>query len=202
VKYILKRTEPISFTTWKNSGNMTYSRLRNPIKSDLKNALLLEQSYICCYCESKISSDSSHIEHLDPQCNSNGNDLDFTNLLCSCQKQLSAGEPRHCGNSKENYIIPITPLMQHCENKFKYTEDGQIQCTDEDSKVTIQTLNLDIDKLNILRESAIDSILYLDPIKKDELLSEEESNFFAQDYLKIKDGQYSEFYTTIKYLFG
>ena len=92
--------------------------------------------------------------------------------------------------------------MKECENKFTYTEDGQIKHTDLGSKNTIEHLQLDIDKLNKLRESAIDSILYLDPIKKDELLSEEDSKVFVNDYLEIKNGQYNEFYTTIKYLFG
>ena len=85
MKYIEKNNEPQIFTEWKNSGTKTYSNLRNLVKSELKNTLLLEQGYICCYCESKILSDNSHIEHLDPQCNNNGNDLDFNNLLCSCQ---------------------------------------------------------------------------------------------------------------------
>ena len=200
MKHIVKINEPQSFTNWKSSGTKIYHDLRNPLKSDLKNALLLDQGYICCYCESKISSDNSHIEHLDPQCNNNGNDLDFNNLLCSCQKQLAVGEPRHCGNSKENYIIPINPLIPHCENKFQYTEDGQIKCTDLDSNVTIQTLNLDIDKLNDLRNKAIEPFI-IDPITFEEI-SKEEAKTFADSYLTINNGQYNEFYTTIKYLFG
>jgi len=202
MKYIKKGNEPQNFITWKSNASNTYSNLRNPIKADLKNALLLEQGYICCYCESKISSNNSHIEHLDPQCNNNSNDLEFTNLLCSCQNKLFKGEPRHCGNSKDNKNIPITPLMEGCEEKFTYTADGQIQHTDLTSQKTIKYLKLDIDKLNKLRESAIDSILYLDPIEKNELLSEKDIKVFAQDYLKIKDSQYNEFHTTIKYLFG
>ncbi len=201
MKFINKsNTEPNNFTIWKNSENRTYNDLRNPIKAELKDALLLEQGNICCYCESRISSNNSHIEHLDPQQNNNGNDLDFNNLLCSCQKQLSAGEPRHCGNSKANDSISIHPLQNDCENKFIYKEDGTIEATDNNSKKTIECLKLDIDKLNALRNSAIEPFI-IDPITLDEI-SEDEAKNFAANYLQIKNGSYNEFHTTIKYLFS
>jgi len=194
VKYIVKSTEPESFTTWKNSGDKVYSDLRNPVKSELKNALLLDQGHICCYCESKIRSNNSHIEHLDPQCNNNGNDLDFNNLLCSCQKQLSIGEPRHCGNSKANDNIDIHPLQNDCETKFKYTADGYIEGIDNDAQETIETLQLNIENLNNLRANAIEPFLI-------DSISEEERQTFVQDYLQVNNGHFNEFYTTIKYLF-
>jgi uncharacterized protein (TIGR02646 family) len=200
MKYIIKGIEPDNFITWKSCGTKIYDNLRNPIKADLKNALLSEQGYICCYCESKISSNNSHIEHLDPQCNNNSNDLDFTNLLCSCQKQLSAGEPRHCGNSKDNDTISIHPLQNTCESKFTYREDGTIQSTDIDSRETIEYLKLDIDKLNDLRKSAIEPFI-IDPITLKEI-SQEDAKIFANSYLTQDNGKYNEFYTTIKYLFG
>lgn len=206
MKYVQKGQEPQSFTNWKNVANdnwqPTYDDLSGLEKKDVKDALISEQGEICCYCEVKLKYDDSHIEHLNPQSNSVQGRLDFNNMLCSCQQKLDKGEPLHCGNSKGDEIIPITPLMPDCETKFTYTMDGQISHTDEDSVVTIKYLQLDIDKLNKLRESAIDSILYLDPIAKDELLPEEESKLFAQNYLQKNNGQYNEFYTTIKYLFG
>lgn len=206
MKYIQKGQEPQSFTNWKNLANddwqPTYDNLSGQEKKDVKNALISEQGGICCYCEIKLKYDDSHIEHLDPQSNSEQGRLDFNNMLCSCQQKLDKGEPLHCGNSKGDEIIPITPLMSDCESKFKYTYDGQILHIDEASELTIKHLQLDIDKLNKLRESAIDSILYLDPIAKDELLPEEESKEFAQKYLQKNNGKYNEFYTTIKYLFA
>lgn len=200
MKYIVKGIEPENFITWKSCGTKKYGNLINPIKADLKTALLSEQGYICCYCESKISSLNSHIEHLDPQCNNNSNDLDFTNLLCSCQKQLSAGEPRHCGNSKDNDTITIHPLQNTCESKFIYLANGTIQQTDIDSRETIKYLKLDIDKLNNLRNSAIEPFL-IDPITL-EAISKEDAKIFTDSYLTKDNGKYNEFYTTIKYLFG
>jgi len=204
VKYIRKTNEPQSFTNWKNLANEnwqpTYDELSGQVKKDVKNALIHEQGSICCYCETKLKYDDSHIEHLDPQSNNEEGRLNYNNMLCSCQQKLEKGEPRHCGNSKENYIIPITPLMQNCENKFEYTADGQILHTDVDSNVTMQTLNLDIDKLNKLREKAIEPFI-IDPDSL-EKISREDAKIFADKYLEIEDGKYNEFYTTIKYLFG
>jgi len=215
MKYIEKSaTEPTSLSDWKKQdkmfqrNNAKWKRFRTVKEREYKKEftydLIEEQSYLCCYCEQKINIYDSHLEHLIPQDLDKFSEylFDYDNLLCSCQLEIKSGKPRHCGNSKGNRIIPITPLMEDCEEKFIYTEDGYIQHTDKASEDTIEYLQLNIDKLNKLRESAIDSILYLDPIEKDELLSEEDSKVFAQDYLKIKDGQYNEFYTTIKYLFG
>ena len=201
MKYINKRNEPKSFTDWKNEDNIEYAKLVNPIKSDVKDALLIEQGYICCYCESKISKDNSHIEHFKPKDKDKFPELqlNYNNLLCSCQKQLSKGEPRHCGNSKCNDMISITPLDINCEAKFQYNADGKIYSTDKTSKETIQTLQLDIDKLNDLRNKAIEPFL-IDPITFKEL-SEDELQIFVKGYLEKKDGIYNEFYTTIKYLF-
>lgn len=204
MKYIIKSKEPESFINWKNQANEdwqpSYDDLSGEEKRDVKNALMNEQGHICCYCETWLIYDNSHIEHLEPQSNNEQGRLDFRNMLCSCQKELTKGEPRHCGNSKGNDIIPITPLMPDCESKFTYTNDGQIRHTDEDSRQTIIHLELGIDKLNKLRESAVEPFL-IDPITLDEI-SEEESKKFAEEYLQIKNCRYNEFYTTIKYLFG
>ena len=59
---------------------------------------------------------------------------------------------------------------------------------------------MNIDKLIDLRESIIDTFIYLDPNTKDELLSEEDCREYAKKYLEKKDDRYEPFYTTIKYL--
>ena len=201
MKYILKSVEPQSFTDWKSAGNKTYSQLMNPIKSDVKKSLLMEQGYICCYCESKISKENSHIEHLKPKDKNKFPELqlDYNNILCSCQKLLSKGEPRHCGNSKANDIIRITPLDIECESKFTYYEDGTMEATDEASEETIEYLKLSIDKLNELRKNAIEPFI-IDPITF-EALPIEDVEIFAKKYLEQNSGRYNEFHTTIKYLF-
>ncbi|MDO8609394.1 MAG: retron system putative HNH endonuclease [bacterium] len=206
MKHIIKGDEPQSFTIWKALQNddwqPTYDNLSGQEKKDVKDALIQEQGTICCYCETKLTYNDSHIEHLVPQSNNEEGRLDFANMLCSCQQQLERGEPLHCGNSKGDDIISITPLILDCESKFTYTEDGYIGYIDTASKQTIKHLQLDIDKLNKLRKNAINSVMYHDPIEQDTFLTEEEIKIFVEGYLKKKDGSYNEFYTTIKYLFG
>lgn len=205
MKYIEKGDEPQSFTDWKDLANEdwkpTYDKLSGQEKKDTKNALMEEQGHICCYCERVLKYDDSHVEHLNPQCSSEEERLEFNNMLCSCQQTLKKGEPLHCGNSKGDKIILITPLQNDCKSKFTYTEDGQIGFVDEDTKETINYLKLDIDKLNDLREGIIDTFIYLDPIEKNELLSEEECRKYATKYLELSNGKYNPFYTTIEYLF-
>ena len=97
-------------------------------------------------------------------------------------------------------IIDITPLNCECESRFKYNYDGTIVSTDAISEATIDILKLDIDKLNELRNKAIEPFI-IDPITLDEI-SIDEAKQFAEGYLRLKNGKYNEFYTTIKYLFG
>lgn len=203
MKYIIKGDEPQSFIDWKNLANEdwqpSYDKLSGQEKRDVKNALIEEQGAICCYCERRLDYDDSHIEHLNPQCSGEG-EIDFSNMLCSCQQQLKKGEPLHCGNSKGDELISITPLQDNCANYFTYTEDGYIGSIDEVSKETIKHLKLDIDKLNTLRASVIEPFII--DIETFEEISQEEVKIFAKAYLEKKDGKYNEFYTTIKYLFG
>jgi len=218
MKYIEKSsTEPLNLSDWKTQSRMfqrktakwhKFSKGKDgrEYKKDFTKDLIVEQGYICCYCEQKLNINDCHIEHLIPQKLDEFSEylFDYNNLLCSCQLEIESGEPRHCGNSKGSWYdkdLLVSPLDKNCETKFIYTEDGQIQYTDEASRQTIIHMQLDIDNLNTLRESAIDSILYLDPIEKDELLSEEDSKTFAKEYLQKNNGIYKEFYTTIKYLF-
>jgi len=209
MKYIAKGKEPIQFTEWKNQKNdnwkPAFSVLQGDEKKAVINALKEEQGFICCYCERRIEIEDCHIEHLKPQGKDlfPGNQLDYDNLLCSCQRELERGEPRHCGNSKGSWYdeqFLVSPLSPDCELKFRYTFDGHIESAIENdiaAITTIDKLQLKIDKLNALRKKAIEPFI-------DEELTETDLNNFTSGYLIDKagnEGKYNEFYTTIKYLF-
>lgn len=213
MKQIMKGKEPEAFVKWKRSKKYEeskndklkveeiYDRFKKSqkVKTPVKNSLMEEQGYICCYCERRIQADDSHIEHLIPKDIEPQKSLDFDNLLCSCQKDLEVGEPRHCGNSKSNDILPISPLNPDCETRFIFAHDGQIlpaQEDDEQAKNTIEILQLNIPKLKNLRKDAIEP--FLNPN-----LDDQELRTFISDYLeKNSQGEYGEFWTTIKCLFG
>ena len=158
------------------------------------------------YCERRLSNNDFHIEHLKPKDKNKFPELqlDYNNLLCSCQLELEKGEPRHCGNSKGSWFdkkLLISPLDRTCEEQFKYTEDGHIYPLNEDNlaaKTTIDKLQLDIDKLVDFRRKAIEPFI-------DENLNHEDLRSFVNGYLVEKEdnkGRYNELFTTIKYLFS
>lgn len=118
MKHIVKQEEPQKFLDWKNlageNWQPTYGGLSGYPKKALKNSLMAEQGYICCYCERRLTDNESHIEHFRPQSDPAVDPLDYRNLLCSCQNQLNKGEPRHCGNKKEDWFdehLLVSPLF-------------------------------------------------------------------------------------------
>jgi len=146
-------------------GNPNWNRLKYQEKKELKRSLIKEQGAICCYCGVRIEPDDSHVEHFRPRNNYPELQLEYDNLLCSCQSELEKREPRHCGNAKGSWFdgnLTISPLAPECESRFEYLEDGSIRPSDrndEGAKQTIAHLALDIEKLNELRKAAIAAVL-------------------------------------------
>ena len=206
MKSFVKTTEPEQLSTWKAMANAdwqpTYDDLSGTEKSAVKNALMEEQGYICCYCERRLTDNDSHIEHFRPQHDPAVDPLDFGNMLCSCQKKLKKGDPRHCGNLKDKWfdgLLLISPLDSTCEARLAYTADGGIYPVaeaDDAARMTIKKLGLDIPKLSAMRERAIEPFL-------DEGLSPDELERFVTGYMgRDSHGMLGEFWTTINYLFG
>lgn len=205
MKHIIKDDEPQAFLNWKAMENEnwvpTYSSLCGVEKKAVKNSLMKEQGYICCYCERRLTDGDSHIEHFKPQSDPSVDPLDYSNLLCSCQDHLKKGEPRHCGNLKGDWFnseLLISPLESTCENRFNFTGMGGIEPTLEHDNAALETisrLGLNIPKLKDMRAKAIEPFL-------DDALDEDDFRAFVNGYLgEDDDGKYGEFLTTIQYLF-
>lgn len=66
MRHIVKQSEPSLFTKWKACNpTATYKKdLKGIVKHKLKESLIEEQHYLCCYCECRITLETSHIEHL------------------------------------------------------------------------------------------------------------------------------------------
>ena len=205
MKHIVKDQNTPDFDEWKASANEdwqpTYKNLVDPEKKEVKDSLMKEQGYICCYCERRLTDDDTHIEHFNPQSNNAVNPLDYANILCSCQNRLEQGEPRHCGHLKGDWFdnrLLVSPLDPDCEGHFAYTADGKIQParkSDDAARMTIEKLGLNINRLIALRKKAIEPFL-------DEDLSEQERSQFVSGYLRRNTGgMFEEFWTTINYIF-
>lgn len=205
MKYIVKVEEPPAFTEWKSLENPEWQPDWESIPGDVKRgiqaSLLEEQGYICCYCSMGISDNDSHIEHLRPRGKQEYShlELDYQNLLASCQLRLRPREPRHCGVLKEDWYdedLMISPLSEDCEERFGFTADGDIypvDGNDQAARETILELGLAIDKLRLFRKGAIEGVL--DDL---EILGQDEIQgliitFRERDYT----GKYTEFCTAI-----
>lgn len=199
MRFINKKTEPMEFTRWKASAPpgqpRTYKQLKGPVKRILSESLRKEQGHICCYCERELKNEDFHIEHLNPQHLKHGDDLDYSNLLCSCMRNTAKGEPLHCGKEKDNSIIQVHPLQSDCQRKFKYTVTGKINGIDNVTQETINVLGLDKPKLRRFREDAFSPFLQSE-------ITNEEFVMFVKEYLKkTSEGKYNPFISAVEYLF-
>lgn len=197
MKYINKATEPQEFTDWKLAKpNAVYNDLINPEKAILKDSLLKEQKNICCYCECRIYSGDSHVEHFKPK----GMfkfpqlQLEYLNLHASCMKTPLANVDNRCGHKKENYfsVNLISPLETDCHTHFTYTLNGEIKSTNTKGQDTITILNLDSSLLRAQRNSLIDYFI-------SDVNDEERTNEIT-NHLSGNNQNTGEFHTMIEYL--
>ena len=165
-------------------------------KTALKDSLLAEQKYICCYCECRVSNANSHIEHFRPKDPTQFPHLQlvYSNLFASCTKEPSGTLDEHCGHKKGNYFSNdlVSPLEADCSSHFTYKMDGSIGWTDDRGRITVQKLHLDSALLDNQRKSLIDGFL---AINDD---AELQSDIDA--HLDENDTHLGEFYTMIEYL--
>ncbi len=64
MKYIQKGLEPQELTDWKALSNddwqPEYDSMRSSLKIKVKKSLMQDQSYLCCYCERRLTNEDSH----------------------------------------------------------------------------------------------------------------------------------------------
>lgn len=176
-----EKQEPEAFRAWKRqelerlvaicksnptSGRSLYNHLQPSLprepeasvsyysKLELREALLREQGYICCFCnrvidpksegdynEREIADLPEEIEHMLPVKHHPKLALDYENLAISCRGGRGTGNET-CNASKGSSMLPLTPFNPTCEDRIFFTEDGQIQGTDDEAEKTIEILNL------------------------------------------------------------
>ena len=200
MRSIKKKQQPQELTDWKKSATEnwqpSYSELSGKVKEAVYAALLTEQGHICCYCERELRENDFHLEHLNPQAEHSGDDLNFTNFLCSCLNTTAKGAPLHCGKTKANKIISVHPLQADCQKQFQFKANGKMKGIDEKSEATIEILKLNIPKLNDLRSKVLEVFL-------DEDLTDEEIKIFVNRYIALGDeGKYNPFISAVECVFS
>ncbi len=165
MRYICKTAEPDELRNFKrNNPTATYRSLSEgngkTVKQLLRESLLEEQGKICCYCGKKINSTTGTIEHVKCKQMYPQHQLDYHNLLCSCDggEKKRRGNPIYpmsCGHKKDNRDIPVSPLVADCSGRFSYNEDGNVYGADADATTTIEVLNLNHSELRAIRKSVL-----------------------------------------------
>ena len=175
MKHIVKGNEPNSLQKYRTTTpNASYSGF--PAASDVREALLKEQGFICAYCMNRISADlnaqnkpKTEIEHYRSQHRHPKLDLVFSNMLGVCNG--NAGKAKHkliCDKAKSTFDqsndLTIDPLRIERINQLHYTLEGEIF------------------SLNEVIEDDLNRILNLN----EEALKEERRTVYVQMKKKIK----------------
>jgi len=192
MKQIIKITEPQSLIQHRANQPAFYEGLPLQTKDELRQNLLLEQGYICCYClkripekvekDGRISYDMK-VEHYQSQYGFPLLQLSYTNLFGACTG--NEGKPKKlqtCDTRKGDEILTINLLTNapNCETLFKYNAEGEISSVDNDKDINRQLneiLNLNMQTLKDGRRQ-----VYLEVQKK----VEAESRLLKTGQLKLK----------------
>lgn len=213
MKHIKKNQEPQNFTDWKKRANEDWQpnwkeNFQAPEKTEVHEALLTEQGYICCYCGRRIDYQSSHIEHFQPRKHYPELALEYTNLLASCPGYPEDEDPKlgsqatqaHCGQKKGAWYdrdLTVSPLIGDCADYFRYTRDGQILPTEilsmqPAAKETIEQLGLNCSSSERARKKVIEAI--------PDGLTREEAQKLIQAYEQLNEqGKHIRFCATLIY---
>jgi uncharacterized protein (TIGR02646 family) len=130
------------------------------LKKQVRQALLDDQRFLCCYCMRTIDPEKHHvrIEHHQSQSSAPHLDLEWDNLLAACSgapklrsrlKDDAAARkvPRDlqtCDNRRGNRSITISPLTGNVD-AIRYLPDGRIEHPVEQLQQDIdERLNLNV----------------------------------------------------------
>ena len=162
MKFIKKTDEPQFFSD--DTRELREKIKTAPKKSDVWNndytkkralkehILAHEQNWLCCYCESKVTLDDSHVEHIKPKSLDYDNlTFKYLNLAVSCDGKChtDGNTPATCGHKKDDGFDEIkflNPTTAHnIREYFVYTDHGHIGASSldkEKSKYTLELLKL------------------------------------------------------------
>lgn len=176
MKHIVKGPAPTELEEFKD--NFRIINHREPMYKDfretdawrhLREILLGEQGYICCYCMQGIEDWDSHLEHFTPRVDgklhphsilSDHIELEYSNLFMSCNGETSS--PReHCGHKKDDTqtAMLVCPTDDDVEGQFSYTINGKIDGITPKAMTTIRVLGLDSYALERHRKTAIYEVI-------------------------------------------
>lgn len=152
MKFIEKGKEPAAWRAYRETPGIDFEAIL-----ELKEALLQEQGYICCYCMNGIKDDNMKVEHYKPRSVYPELKMDYSNLYAACKGDFCSD--KHCDTKKENIELTIHPAdpKNNCEAIIGYKLNGSITYPAEYKKDIENTLNLNNTVLLANRKSALDA---------------------------------------------
>lgn len=133
-----------------NWGNIPES-----VKSPLRQQLYDEQRGVCCYCCKSLGNGNTTIEHLQSRNDYPNQCFNYDNLLLSCSKS------KQCDNAKGSQELPLTPLMDECDNEIKLNLAGELEAESKRGIQSIEILNLNNRQTCYWRKGLIDMISFV-----------------------------------------
>ena len=166
-----------------------WKKLTKDQRKEIVKQLIASQKALCCYCETKISSeeDEHHIEHFVERHDDKDKIFDYTNMLLSCQgstnqvknpsetleeailrkSNISCGHGKEKGRHKDDKIdknLLLNPT-NNIAPLFSYVDgisEPSPKCTAlqvQQVKYTVSRLKLDAKRLENARINEIKAIL-------------------------------------------
>lgn len=150
MKLIVKANEPEAWKEFRATPGVDFEAI-----PELKEALLNEQGYICCYCMNGIKDDNMKVEHYKPWSKFPELKMDYANLFAACTGDFCAD--KHCDTRKANTILIIHPAdhRNNCEEVIAYSTSGRLTYHADYKADIEETLNLNNSVLVSNRKEAL-----------------------------------------------
>jgi len=168
LKQIIKTKEPRSLTTYRASISKKdlsslekFDTAPSKVKDELREQLLQEQGFICCYCMNRVEFRNSKIEHFNPRSLFREEQLDYHNLFIACLGgEGHTSNKQSCDTKKGNNQLKHINLLSDIEKSIEYKKDGFIYSNNSDIDNELnQILNLNHKLLKNNRKEALNQLL-------------------------------------------
>lgn len=160
MRKINKKSEPQDLLDWKKRNSHGYYKdlANTDISFAIRKACVQEQYGLCAFCCVPIdaTASSSHNAHLQSQHHFPQKSLFWDNIVASCNNQDS------CGKHQKEQDLPLSPLMEECEQELKFYIDGKVIGLTQRAQKAIEILNLNNEILRRRRKQCIDDFFILE----------------------------------------
>lgn len=151
----------------KTSGNSGHwNDLPTTEKDVVRERLLEDQGYLCCYCMRRIDMAGMKVEHFLPRGGPDGDprrEIDWSNLLGACDgNEGQRRSEQTCDTRKGSKKLVLDPREAKHMQKVRYLADGILKVGRNDhelQKDVDEILNLNSKVLVRSRKNALDGFL-------------------------------------------